>query len=107
MNSAPKPVEKANIFEKKTTINVDYNALERLIHEKYPEIKGYEIAPHEELNNYSSKKYWAEKKNFNQKKWDTLVAKNGNQEYSLPLIMAKLAVDGYIDEGEYVVDVYW
>lgn len=88
-------------------MSVDYNKLERFIHDKYPELSKYELVAHEEFNNYMSKAIDAEKDEFDQEDWDELVAKKGNVCFSLGLIMSKLAIDGHIEEGEYVVDIFW
>lgn len=105
--NGPKSVEKADIFTKKTILEVDYDTLNRYIHEKYPELKKYELVAHEELNNYMTKTYDARKDEFEEEDWADLVAKNGNKHFSLGTILAKMAIDGYIEEGEYYVDIFW
>ena len=92
---------------KETKIVVDCNDLQDFIEEVYGQI--YEIVAEEEWNNYESHNFTISKEDINSYDLPKLnFFKKGNpKQYSLRVILQDLCNQDFIEEGDYLINVYW
>ena len=92
---------------KKTIFEVDYSDFENVVQEYFKHV--YEYVADVEANIYSSKSYSVNKKKLS--RWDerdmTAFKETGRYDGIAGTLLQKLCIDGIIEEGEYLIDVYW
>lgn len=95
---------------KKTIIEVDYRDLEEFVKEKYPQIKDYSFVATELCENDSDHTFSVKHQDIREfeKKVIESIRNTGHiQPYENHGILNMLLQDGYIEEGEYLVNVCW
>ena len=93
--------------EQKTVFKVDYNDLDDFISEVYGH--RYEIVADEELSNYSSKEFDIKKEvldDYDSKSLQEFID-DGKGQFNARLILIDLCNKGLIEEGDYIIKIYW
>lgn len=92
---------------KEVKIIVDYNDLEAFIEEIYGH--EYEIVSMEEWNNSESHTFniKGERIDDYNMKYITFLEKGNPKQYSLRVILIDMCNNGYIEEGNYLINISW
>ncbi len=90
-------------------IEVNSNELDNFVHENYKWAKNYEFVPMEECGNDSSHSFTVKGQldDSDLEEWEEFKRKNGYLAYQNSLVLNKLCADGFIEPGEYLVNVCW
>lgn len=98
-----------SLGKKKVVVEVDYRDLERLVVDKYPFMNGYSFVATEECGNDSTHRFVVDGNldKVYEAEWEKVKEPNVWFDLSNGFILNKLAADGNIEPGEYVVRVFW
>lgn len=90
---------------------LSYHEFNNLIKEKYPYIENYDFVPMQECSNDSEHAFY----NINVDSWDIYddeqwtvdIIQNKEYFFSAEIFLRKLVKDGYIEPGNYLIEVMW